>query len=45
MFMFIGDFGFDKPERIQKILNTFYFLVIGLGILATIMRYIERSKK
>ncbi|HEX9600265.1 MAG TPA: ATPase, partial [Mariniflexile sp.] len=45
MLLFIADFGFDKSERIQKIFNSYYFVVIVLGILATILRYFERLKK
>lgn len=45
MLLFIADFGFDKSERIQKFLNSYYFVVIALGIVATILRYIERLKK
>lgn len=44
IFMFIADFGFDKSERVQNIVNSFYFVVIGLGILATALRYLERLK-
>lgn len=45
MFLFIADFGFDKSEYIQKLFNTYYFIVIALGIIATIFRYLERLKK
>ena len=45
MFLFIADFGFDKSERIQKFFNSYYFVVIALGIVATMLRYIERLKK
>jgi len=43
--LFVIDFGFDKSEQTQKAFNTFYFIVIGLGILATMVRYIGRQKK
>lgn len=45
MLLFIADFGFDKSEKIQNIFNSFYFLVIGLGIIATLLRYLERLKQ
>lgn len=45
VFLFIVDFGFDKSQRAQIWFNTFYFVVIGLGILATVLRYLERQKK
>ncbi|MFH4967488.1 potassium transporter TrkG [Gaetbulibacter sp. M240] len=45
MFLFIADFGFNKSEYIQKLFNTYYFIVIALGIIATILRYLERLKK
>jgi len=45
LFLFIADFGFDKSKQIQQLLNTYYFVVIALGIIATILRYLERLKK
>ncbi|WP_369048511.1 TrkH family potassium uptake protein [Tenacibaculum sp. UWU-22] len=45
MILFISDFGFDKSKVIQKEFNLYYFVVIGLGVLSTIMRYVERSKE
>lgn len=44
MLLFIVDFGFDKAIEIQRVFNTFYFLVIVLGITSTIVRYVERVK-
>lgn len=43
--LFVIDFGFDKSETTQKMLNIFYFIVIFLGIIATVVRYIERQKE
>ena len=43
--LFVADFGFDKEEGLQRIFNTYYFVVISLGIVATIMRYIKRLKQ
>lgn len=45
MLLFIVDFGFDKSEQIQKLFNSYYFVVIALGIVATTLRYLERLKK
>lgn len=45
MLLFIADFGFNKSESVQKFLNALYFLIIGLGIIATLLRYLERLKK
>lgn len=45
VFLFIVDFGFDKSQQVQIWFNTFYFVVIGLGILATVLRYVERLKE
>lgn len=45
VFLFVVDFGFDKSQQVQAWFNTFYFVVIGLGILATGLRYVEREKK
>lgn len=45
VFLFIVDFGFDKSQQVQIWFNTFYFVVIGLGILATVLRYVGRLKE
>lgn len=45
LFLFIIDFGFDKATEIQRWFNTYYFVVIGLGILVTVIRYLEQDKK
>ncbi len=45
IFLFVADFGFDKSAKLQETINTFYFVVIILGIVATILRYIERLKQ
>ncbi len=45
IFLFIVDFGFDKSQQVQIWFNTFYFVVIGLGILATVLRYVGRLKE
>ncbi len=43
--IFIADFGFDKSKPVQQIFNTFYFVVIALGIAATLVRYLEKFKQ
>lgn len=45
VFLFIGDFGFNKSEQTQIMFNSYYFLVIALGIVATLLRYYERLKE
>ncbi|MBD0833650.1 TrkH family potassium uptake protein [Aestuariibaculum sediminum] len=45
LFLFVADFGFNKSENIQKLFNTYYFIVIALGLVATILRYLEKQKK
>ncbi|HBF18949.1 MAG TPA: ATPase [Cryomorphaceae bacterium] len=39
----ISDFGFSQSDFYQQILNGFYFVVLGIGIISTFARYIERS--
>ena len=43
--LFVVDFGFNKSEQTQKAFNTFYFVVIGLGVLSTALRYVGRQKE
>ncbi len=45
VFLFIIDFGFDKSRQVQNWFNIFYFVVIGLGILATVLRYVKSLKQ
>ncbi|SFW26545.1 TrkH family potassium uptake protein [Cellulophaga fucicola] len=44
LLLFVIDFGYDKSSQLQYIFNIYYFIVIALGILATILRYIKRHK-
>jgi trk system potassium uptake protein len=37
--VFFFDFGFDQSELVQQLLDAFYFLVIGLGLVSTFIRY------
>ena len=45
LFLFIIDFGFDKSQEIQVWYNTYYFVVITLGIVATGLRYWQQDKQ
>lgn len=45
LFVFIFDFGFDQSDTIQLIINLFYFLILGLGIVSTIVRYLTHKDK
>lgn len=44
LFLFIIDYGFDKSVETQRFFNMYYFIVVLLGIVTTIFRYIERRK-
>lgn len=39
--MIISDFGFSLSKRSHAILNFYYYIVLFVGIFATILRYIE----
>jgi len=39
---FVSDFGFDQSHQYQRLINRFYALVLALGLLATLMRYLLR---
>lgn len=41
---FIFDFGFSQSEQTQHYLDAFYFVVIGIGLASTFLRYIENKK-
>jgi potassium uptake TrkH family protein len=45
IFTFIYDYGFNQTSFIQSFLNQFYFLVLLLGVIASIFRYIIDRKK
>ncbi|MDO9553480.1 TrkH family potassium uptake protein [Rhodonellum sp.] len=40
----ISDFGFYQNALSQRLLDSFYFVVLGVGILATAARYIQNAK-
>lgn len=37
----ISDFGFSQTDLSQRILDRFYFFVIGIGVISTFVRYIQ----
>jgi trk system potassium uptake protein TrkH len=39
----VSDFGFNHSSVPQQILNGFYFFVLGIGIAATLARYIQNK--
>lgn len=42
--LFIVDFGFSQSQTFQHYLNSYYFLVLIVAVIATILRYINRNK-
>lgn len=44
LFILIFDFGFNQPEQVQNKLNGFYIVVLCVGIITTILRYITQRK-
>ncbi|MFH4964916.1 potassium transporter TrkG [Gaetbulibacter sp. M235] len=43
--VFLADFGFVQTERSQYLLNGFYFIVLIVGIVATVLRYLENKNQ
>jgi len=43
--VFLADFGFVQTERSQYLLNGFYFVVLIVGIVATVFRYLENKNQ
>lgn len=41
---FFFDFGFSQSKNLQGILDGLFFIVLGVGIISTISRYIENFK-
>lgn len=41
---FISDFGFSQSNFSQRLLDVFYFIVLGVGIISTFARYFRNSK-
>ena len=44
VFVLIIDFGYNQPENIQTIINAFYLIVLSIGIITTLLRYITQRK-
>jgi trk system potassium uptake protein len=40
----ISDFGFPQDEFVQDLFDGFYFIVLGIGLISTIFRYIQNRK-
>jgi trk system potassium uptake protein TrkH len=45
LFVFLFDFGYDQSLRIQSSVNFYYFIVLIIGIFATIIRYFDQTKR
>ncbi len=43
--VFLADFGFVQTERSQYLLNGFYFIVLIVGIVSTVSRYLENKNQ
>ena len=44
MINLIFDFGFNQPANLQIKMNALYFLILSIGIITTILRYITQRK-
>ncbi|MGY5353195.1 TrkH family potassium uptake protein [Wenyingzhuangia sp. IMCC45533] len=44
VFILVLDLGFNQTLRTQQCINLFYFAILILGILTTLLRYLKRSK-
>lgn len=40
----IFDFGFSQTDDSQRFLDNFFFIVVGLGLIATFARYLQNGK-
>jgi Trk-type K+ transport system membrane component len=40
----IFDFGYDQSDLIQEKINIYYFIVLIIGVVVTIMRYVTQKK-
>lgn len=41
--VFLADFGFAQSEDSQRMLNEFYFVVLVVGIVSTLLRFLENK--
>jgi len=44
IFAFAFDFGFSQNSNFQDLLDNFYFLVLGIGVISTVYRHIKNFK-
>ena len=44
LFLFVFDFGYDQSSDVQIFLNAFYFIIIVLGVLSSVLRYRLKEK-
>ena len=42
--LFVADFGFDQSMQFQRFLIGYYIFVLSVGIVATVLRYLIKSK-
>ncbi|MCF8462208.1 MAG: ATPase [Flavobacteriales bacterium] len=40
---FISDFGYSQSTEFQQLLDGFYFVALGIGVISTIARYFDRT--
>jgi trk system potassium uptake protein TrkH len=45
LFVFLFDFGYNQSVGIQSSINFYYFIVLIIGIFATIIRYFDQTKR
>ncbi|WP_323755905.1 TrkH family potassium uptake protein [Roseivirga sp.] len=43
--VFIADFGYTQSDLSQSIINSYYFVVLGIGLTSIIFRYVERKNQ
>ncbi len=43
--VFIADFGYTQSDLSQSIINSYYFVVLGIGLASIILRYVERKNQ
>ena len=39
----ISDFGFSQSAMYQRLLDIFFFIVLGIGLISTLIRYIKKA--
>tara|TARA_R110001599_G_C12245012_1_gene659083 strand:+ start:72 stop:1820 length:1749 start_codon:yes stop_codon:yes gene_type:complete len=43
--VFVADFGYTQSDLSQSIINSYYFVVLGIGLASIILRYVERKNQ